>query len=102
MKRLLLTAVLGTVLLGSAGMASADDDRWERRSHDRREWRDRDRYDSDGRHYRGHRQSHRHHHYHPGRGHYKPWKHHHYSRYGRHWDRYHDDGVTIIFKGRIH
>lgn len=102
MKRLLLSAVLGSLLLGVAGMATAgDDDRLDRK-HDQREWRHHDRYDSHARHYRKHRHAHRHHHYHPGRAYHDPWKHHHRGgRYARHWGHY-DDGVTIIFKGRIH
>ena len=110
MKRLLLSAVLSGLLMGTAGLASAhdDDDRWDRKGHDGRDWNHRD-HDDDRRHFGKPR--HRIHHpyyYHPGRGHYKPWKHHyrnHYygGRHARHWDPYgrHDDGVTIIFKGRI-
>lgn len=102
MKRLLLGAVLGSLLLGASGMASAgDNDRWDRK-HDRREWRDRDRYDGDRRHFQKHRHAYRHHrHYHPGRAYYRPWKHHDRGgRYARRWGHY-DNGVTIIFKGRI-
>jgi len=107
MKRLLLSAVLSGLLLGTAGVASArdDDGRWDRKGHDRRDWSHRDR-DDDRRQFGKSRHG-KHHHYHPGHGHYKPWnryeRRYYGSRHARHWDRYrHNDGVTIIFKGRLY
>jgi len=109
MKRLLLSAVLSGLLMGTAGLASAhDDDRWDRKGHDDRDGNNRD-HDDDRRYFgKPRHRIHHHHYYHPGHGHYKPWKHHyrnHYygGRHARHWDSYdrHDDGVTIIFKGHI-
>lgn len=107
MNNKLIGAAAGVLLLAGSGLALADD------------WKDR------GRHYGGHERHWKERNWnHPGghRGHSKHWRkhqhHHHYHHYPR-WHRprhqyghpgkyrswgphyRHDDGVTIIFKGRI-
>lgn len=109
MKTQLLASVLGVALLAGSGLALADrgraDDHSRGPSHERRY--DGDRYGHDrGRHYGPppHAYAHRHGHGWHGRHWHRPgWRHPYHTHYQpapKHYGRY-DDGVTIIFKGRI-
>jgi hypothetical protein len=102
----LMGAAIGLALLGASGLALADG--WKDRGG--RDWDGRGKYDRGhdrGRHegwYRGAPHGHRHHHqyhyyprWHAPHRHYYPHRYH--SGWGKHYG--HDDGVTIIFKGRI-
>jgi hypothetical protein len=109
----LISAVAGVFLLAGSGMALADSGK-DRGRHDRHGWQERG---GQGRHWndrgwdrpRGHAYGHQKHwgkqhhspHYYP-RWH-APRPHHGHPGYHRNWGHHygHDDGVTIIFKGRI-
>jgi hypothetical protein len=101
----LMGVTLGLVLLGGSGLALADGGR-DRGDRGRHEWngggRHDNKWDDRGRHEGWHRYAYPHHHYHYyPRWHGPPAYYPHQQRNG--WGkRYgYDDGVTIIFKGRI-
>lgn len=106
----LISAVAGVLLLAGSGLALADDGRGDRGRHDRNGWNERsyDRHDRGWDRPRGHAYGHNKHWHKHHRHHYHPrWHgpHHHYGSPGYHRNRGphygYDDGLTIIFKGRI-
>jgi hypothetical protein len=100
MKSKLLTSILGVALLSASALALADNGRGHDRGPSYHGRHDNNRYGHGRPHWdkRWHAHAPRHRHWHA-----PAWRTPHHRHYGyapRHYGRY-DDGVTIIFKGRI-